>query len=131
MSLELKNKAFFIELQELGVCKIVYEYSGGGDSGAIDEILLYDDNDDKLDLLKFSKYKRVIEDLGYFILQDLYSYDWYNDNGGQGELIINLVDKTYIVNGTTNYIAEEEAVESGDIDDIFSILEKTGTSLLP
>lgn len=112
---DLDKAAFFSGLKDLGVEKLVAEYSGGGDSGAIDGVFGENTEGDHIDLNDF--HDRV-ENFMYEILTTKYDYDWYNNDGGSGTVYFNINTLEYEVNG---YVMEaREAFQDGtlDLDDI-------------
>lgn len=112
---DLEKAAFFSGLKDLGVEKLVAEYSGGGDSGAIDSVYAENTEGDHVDLGDF--HDRV-EEFMYEILTTKYVYDWYNNDGGSGTVYFNIDTLEYEVNG---YVMEaREAFQDGilDLDEI-------------
>ena len=112
---DLEKAAFFSGLKDLGVEKLVAEYSGSGDSGSIDNVYAENTEGDHIDLDDF---RDRVEEFMYEILSRKYDYDWYNNDGGSGTVYFNINTLEYDVHG---YVMEAvEAFQSGelDIDDI-------------
>ena len=108
---DLDKAAFFSGLKDLGVKKLVAEYSGSGDSGGIDSVYGNNSEDDHVDLGDF--HDRV-ENFMYEILSTKYDYDWYNNDGGSGTVYFDIDDLEYDVQG---YVMEaREAHQSGQLD---------------
>lgn len=108
------------ELLALGVHRAVIEYSGSGDSGAIDEVAAYMDvgknradirDVDELNAAaplsnaaaifqvtnrlmgnKDNALSKRLEQFGYDVLEHLNVSDWVNNDGGGGKLTIYAVD---------------------------------------
>jgi len=108
---DVEKAAFFSGLKELGVVKLVAEYSGSGDSGDLDGVYGQDSTDDNIALGDFADKAR---DLMYEILTSNYSYDWYNNNGGYGTVYFDITDMSYNVEGYVRI--ESDAYESGELD---------------
>ena len=98
---EYKNK-IMTKLHSINVTKVIVYYSGSGDSGGIDDIQFYINeqhqrqdtsfysNKNNLDvLLDYENKDITIHDFIYEftdnLLQHLYG-SWYNDDGGNGEV---------------------------------------------
>ncbi len=127
-------------LRENGVREVAIHFSGGGDSGCINTIT--PDNDAVLSEIPTEVYKpggytfdltlgripqparRVRGDLEEAIESvvgtylDLTGVDWYNNDGGCGEVIINVVDETVHAEIEVYYSESEIA-----LDQTFSPLE--------
>lgn len=112
---DLEKAAFFSGLKDLGVKKLVAEYSGSGDSGGIDSVYGNNSEGDHIDLDDFQD---RVEEFMYEILSTKYDYDWYNNDGGSGTVYFDIDNLEYDVQG---YVLESrEAFQDGilDIDDI-------------
>jgi hypothetical protein len=91
-------------LAAAGVVKIVIEYSGSGDSGAIDEVNFFDQAEMEIDSEAaglVEEDNNFIEDQVYTILED-YS-DWYNNDGGQGTLTVDVSTGKFDCHHGSNY----------------------------
>ena len=89
-------------LKDLGIVKVEIEFSGSGDSGDIDEVNYYiksKDWDTHYSETLPSKYDDLFKDLGWDILTKTVDTvgDWVNNEGGYGNISINVEDKTYDV----------------------------------
>jgi hypothetical protein len=95
------KKEAILGLKNLNVDLIVLHYSGGGDSGAIDDFLYYKkiEDGDSFDLNNFEEMFKIdfdtklIEDFAYPILNEI--EDWWNNEGGNGMMYINLESMEY------------------------------------
>jgi hypothetical protein len=116
MKKELNVKGMFIALEQLGVDHIDIAYSGGGDSGAIDEVKFYDKDKDEIEL--DPNMEQIANDFGYHILNNYYDVDWYNNDGGYGTIEINIPDQTWNIDGYVNVQTSEEAFDSGSLTDV-------------
>jgi hypothetical protein len=115
-SLETRNR-IISDLRLLGVAKIVIDYSGSGDEGAIDtvaafmdeendsydaqinlttllreqcsnEVLVIAVRDRMLGLAKQNSLEEQLTELAYDLLEHLDVGDWVNNDGGQGKITI-------------------------------------------
>lgn len=91
-------------LKDKNVEKIIIRYSGGGDSGQIDETFY---TSEKLRGEFCAEYLSIpkdidskIESIGYRLLEGI--GDWYNNEGGQGTISINVSDLSYGINAEYN-----------------------------
>ena len=122
-----------LKLADMGITGIKVNYNGGGDSGAIerigytksncttpeevdDEIDVWDDDISlyELDLGAYSLIENFAQEK---ILDDI--EDWWNNEGGFGDLCICVPSGKYIVNNHINITETEDYFHDGDL------LEKT------
>ena len=122
MTEELNVKGMFIALEHLGVYHIDINSSGGGDSGAIDDVKFYDKNKDKVEI--DPSINEMVNDLGYHILSNHYNFDWYNNEGGFGTVEINIPDQDWTIDGYINIQTSEEAFQSGSLIDVIEAYTK-------
>jgi hypothetical protein len=122
-----------LKLADLGITGVKVNYNGGGDSGAIERIGYTKSNcttpedvndeidvwDDGMSLYKLdSSAYSLIEDFAQEkILDDI--EDWWNNEGGFGDLCICVPSGKYIVNNHINIIETEDYFHDGNL------LEKT------
>jgi hypothetical protein len=85
--------AAMLQLQDLSVYKIQVDYSGGGDSGSIEDISFL--NKDGNDVSVNSEIKQLIEDLSYKKLNEI--EDWWNNDGGWGMIVIDVPSCEYTI----------------------------------
>ncbi len=97
-------------LKDRGVEQIIIRYSGGGDSGQIDETTYSGQRigeDRSAEDLSISKeVDTKIESVGYDLLENI--GDWYNNDGGQGTVVISVADLYYEINAEYNPEQEGE-----------------------
>lgn len=111
----LKTATLFAALKDAGVTRVDIRYNGGGDSGQVDDVEYEGDGIDESNLTE--KFTGDLEDLGYHILEFYYNYDWYNNDGGYGSIVINLTDTPTIdIDGFVRTI--EEAFDSVNLESI-------------
>ena len=82
-------------------------YSGCGDSGEVTEVYAHTNNKDTPGETHSFNYKDNEYEEMSEIAYDILTYDWYNNDGGGGSIIIDLFHKEVEVDG--HYIVEEQA----------------------
>lgn len=112
-------------LKDLGIDLLVAEYSGGGDSGAIDEIncyinpeVVYEDEEisyvnnlgvnvedlaeEDFGVNKQGRMKELLDMLETEIIGNLLNgiEDWWNNEGGAGKFYLDLRTRSYMINNT-------------------------------
>lgn len=97
-----------LHLKDRGVEQILIKYSGAGDSGQIDDITCSGQkigDDRSTQALSISEeVVTKIESVGYDLLEGI--GDWYNNDGGQGNIVISVADLYYEI--YAEYNPEEE-----------------------
>jgi hypothetical protein len=118
-----------LQLADLGVTGIKVKYDGGGDSGAIEWIGYTTEkcdtpgdvsdnindweNDSNLAELDSSAYSLIENFANEKLLSDI--EDWWNNEGGFGELCICIPSGKYIINNSVRIIDYEEYFHNGDL----------------
>jgi len=126
---ENEMTGFLLKLADLGVTGIKIFYSGGGDSGDIDDVVyttikeaafnnimnLSNHGEDVLYLANLDGYLRddLIDFANEKILNDL--EDWWNNDGGYGVMIIKIPSGQYQINNTIYVTDTEEFEHEGDL----------------
>jgi hypothetical protein len=110
-------KVFFMALEEKGIKEIKIDYDGSGDSGSIEDAIFYNDKDEIVELPDFETHAK---DIGDHIISRHYSWDWYNNEGGYGCIVIDIEDKTWKIDGYVREITSIEADADGDLDTIIN-----------
>lgn len=114
-----------LALTLLGVDEVVIEFSGSGDSGAIDEFLFMDTRKKAVVKNVPDNIKNVIWD--HFIEDILMNKigDWYNNDGGQGHVTLKIPDLSYYIYTEYNPCIEweydeqtQEYVQSDEVGDV-------------
>ena len=129
---ELELTSLLFKLADLGITGIKVHYDGGGDSGAIEQIVYTTekcdtprDVDDEIDVwenemslaaLDSELYALVEEFAQDQILNDI--EDWWNNEGGFGDLCICVPSGKYIINNSVRITETEDFFHNG------SLLEK-------
>jgi hypothetical protein len=111
-NLTIRQKLELKKLKDKNLTKITVSYSGGGDDGCIDDYTAYHLNDegeevyiphDQISLLSFSD---TMEDYVYELLSQTIDWDWVNNDGGYGELNIDLENESVSINHSQRVIEE-------------------------
>ena len=120
-----------LKLADLGVTGIKIFYSGGGDSGALDDIVYttkeIEDIDDINYLENFGNEVVFLKDLDSALNQDIENFatekilsdieDWWNNDGGYGVMLISIPSGDYKVDNTIYYTNTEEYYHDGNLID--------------
>jgi hypothetical protein len=104
-------------MAELGVKTIGITYSGGGDSGSIEECNPRDKKDaliDESELDRWSEIQAMLEEWAYKRLQDTEG-DWINNEGGSGTFTIQVPSGDYKLDHSIN--VQEDYDYSGKISE--------------
>ena len=126
---ELELTSLLFKLADIGVTGIKVKYDGGGDSGAIewigyttekcdtpedvnDTVEVWD-NDTNLATLDSSAYALIEDFAQEKLLNDI--EDWWNNEGGFGELCICIPSGKYIINNSVRITTTEDYFHDGDL----------------
>jgi hypothetical protein len=112
----LKTATLFAALKDAGVTSVEIRYDGGGDSGQVEDVEFYGDN---LDITALNnKFEGDLQDLATHMLEQHYNWDWYNNDGGYGDIVIEFQDdeSTISINGYVRSVTD--AHESVDLANI-------------
>ena len=130
---ELELTSLLFQLADLGITGVKVHYDGGGDSGSIewigyttekcdtpedvnDTVEVWD-NDTNLATLDSSAYALIEDFAQEKLLNDI--EDWWNNEGGFGDLSICVPSGKYIINNHINITHTEDYTHEG------SLLNKT------
>ena len=117
-----------IQLADQGVTGIKVHYDGSGDSGAIEGIVytdIEDANFSDIDLISAWNQEKdlrklnssacaTIENFAHeTILDDI--EDWWNNEGGYGDLLIKVPSGEYIVNNNVRVVEIEDYTHEGNL----------------
>lgn len=131
---EIEITGLLVKLANEGITGILALYSGGGDSGAIDDIVYTTeklDEDDDLALDEIDSmdtytpnalYIRALDqvmnnDLNNFLTDCILDNieDWWNNEGGYGKVSILVPSGKYKINNTIYITNTEDYVHEGDL----------------
>ena len=120
-----------LKLADLGVTGIKIFYSGGGDSGALDDIVYttkkIEDIEDINYLENFGNEVVFLKDLDSALNQDIENFaeekilndieDWGNNDGGYGVMLISIPSGNYKIDNTIYITNTEEYHHDGNLID--------------
>lgn len=112
----LKTATLFAALKDAGVTSVEIRYDGGGDSGQVEDVEFYGDNIDATELN--DKFEGDLQDLATHILEQHYNWDWYNNDGGYGDIRMDLEEDTPKISIDGYVRSVTDAHDSVDLKDI-------------
>ena len=117
MERKLKRNLAIQVIKDHNITTIEVIYSGGGDDGCIDEVN-FTCHDEKAVTYPFNKeVESVFDDLLYDMLNNNVEWDWINNDGGYGEMIIDCtLDPWKIKINHTQRITEDHFYDNIDFD---------------
>ena len=118
-----------LQLADLGVTGIKIIYSGGGDSGAIDEIIYTTEKitflEDLENLDQYSENVLDLKDLSTSLYSDIEDFatsklldnieDWWNNDGGYGIVLITIPSGNYKINNNIYFTETETYNHDGNL----------------
>ena len=118
-----------LQLADLGVTGIKVIYSGGGDSGAIDEIIYTTEKvtclEDLENLDQYSENVLNLRDLSTSLYSDIEDFatsklldnieDWWNNEGGYGTVLITIPSGNYKINNNIYFTETETYNHNGNL----------------
>jgi glycerophosphoryl diester phosphodiesterase len=118
-----------LQLADLGVTGIKIIYSGGGDSGAIDDIIYTTEEvtnlEDLDDLDPYSLNVLNLRDLSTSFYSNIEDFatsklldeieDWWNNEGGYGTVLIAIPSGDYTINNNIYISNTEEYIHNGNL----------------
>ena len=118
-----------LQLADLGVTGIKIIYSGGGDSGAIDEIIYTTEEvinlEDLENLDQYSENVLNLRDLSTSLYSDIEDFatsklldnieDWWNNEGGYGTVLIAIPSGNYKINNNIYFTETETYNHDGNL----------------
>ena len=88
METKLKRNLAVQVIKDHNISKIEVDYSGGGDDGCLDEVRYEDIDGNKVDIIMKPEVSSEWDDLLYNMLSENIEWDWINNDGGHGQMII-------------------------------------------
>ena len=116
MSRKSKWQELILKLKDYGVDHIVVDYSGSGDSGGIDAVVFYDKTNELIKNEDLKDFSGEVEDCVYPLLNDI--EDWYNNEGGNGTVTIDLENFEYHIENHINIVEQETYEHDGSISSL-------------
>ena len=118
-----------LQLADLGVTGIKIIYSGGGDSGAIDDIIYTTEEvtflEDLENLDQYSENVLNLRDLSTSLYSDIEDFatsklldnieDWWNNEGGYGTVLITIPSGNYKINNNIYFTETETYNHNGNL----------------
>jgi hypothetical protein len=130
-NLTIKQKLELRKLKDLNVSKIEISYSGGGDDGCIDNYAIYtidSKGEEKYNRdIEISSFANAFEDYIYELLSNVIEWDWVNNEGGYGELVIDIEKQDVDIYHNQRHIEEYHYDDSRKSLEIFSKQIKDGS----
>ena len=133
---ETMMTSLLIQLADLGVTGIKIKYEGSGDSGCIEEVLytidkLSENEEDAFDAVKslepWDPAIRYLDALDSGLSSDIQNFaeeqilndleDWWNNEGGYGELCILVPSGKYQVENNIRIVSVEDYIHEGSLID--------------
>ena len=88
METKLKRNLAVQVIKDHNITTIEVHYSGGGDDGCIDEINFTNHNEEAVTSIFNKEVDSAFDDLLYDLLNDNIEWDWINNDGGSGIMMI-------------------------------------------
>ena len=115
METKLKRNLAVQVIKDHNIARIEVDYSGGGDDGCIDEVRFEDINGNNIDVNFESEVSSEWDDLLYDMLSNNIEWDWINNDGGYGQMIVDCTKTPWKVNiNHTQRVCEDHYYD--DID---------------
>ena len=114
METKLKRNLAVQVIKDHNIAKIEVDYSGGGDDGCIDDVRYEDIDGNKIDILMEPDVSAEWDDLIYNMISENIEWDWINNEGGYGQMMIDCTKTPWKV--TINH--SQRVLEDHYYDDI-------------
>ena len=114
METKLKRNVAVQVIKDHNIASIEVDYSGGGDDGCIDSVRFEDHNENNIDIIMENEISAEWDDLLYNMLSENIEWDWINNEGGYGQMIIDCTKTPWKV--TINH--SQRVLEDHYYDDI-------------
>ena len=88
METKLKKNIAVQVIKDHNISKIEIEYNGGGDDGCIDEVRFEDIDGNSVYVNMNNEVESAWDDLLYDMVSNNVEWDWINNDGGYGQMII-------------------------------------------
>ena len=88
METKLKRNLAVQVIKDHNIANIEVDYSGGGDDGCIDEVRYEDIDGNNINVILDGEVEAEWDDLLYNMLSENIEWDWINNDGGYGHMII-------------------------------------------
>ena len=88
METKLKKNLAVQVIKDHNIAKIEIHYSGGGDDGCIEEVNFEDINENNINVTMTKEVEAEWDNLLYDMVSNNVEWDWINNDGGYGQMII-------------------------------------------
>ena len=117
MEKKLKRNVAVQVIKDHNIANIEVEYNGGGDDGCIDEVRYEDIDGNKIDVKLEREIEAEWDDLLYDTLSHHIEWDWINNDGGHGQMIIDCTKTPWDVKiNHTQRVTEDHYYDDIDFD---------------
>ena len=117
METKLKRNIAVQVIKDHNIAKIEVDYSGGGDDGCIDDVRYEDIDENKIDILMEPDVSAEWDDLIYNMISENIEWDWINNDGGYGQMIIDCTKTPWDVKiNHTQRITEDHYYDNIEFD---------------
>ena len=117
MEKKLKRNVAVQVIKDHNIANIEVEYNGGGDDGCIDEVRFEDIDGNKININMTSEVEHAWDDLLYNMVSDNVEWDWINNDGGHGQMIIDCTKTPWDVKiNHTQRITEDHYYDNIEFD---------------
>lgn len=113
-----------LQMADLGITGLYIYYSGGGDSGAIEYIEYTTEPFNDFSEINYQN-RQNLKDVGRDIYQNIEDFasekilsdieDWWNYDGGFGDMYIKIPSGEYLINNNINYTRTESFDHRGNL----------------
>ena len=117
METKLKRNIAVQVIKDHNIANIEVEYNGGGDDGCIDEVRFEDIDGNKININMTSEVEHAWDDLLYNMLSENIEWDWINNDGGYGQMIIDCTKNPWDIKiNHTQRITEDHYYDNIEFD---------------
>ena len=117
METKLKRNLAVQVIKDHNISKIEIDYNGGGDDGCVDEIRFEDHNENSINVKMDASVEREWDDLLYDMVSHNVEWDWINNDGGYGQMIIDCTQTPWKVNiNHTQRVCEDHYYDDINFD---------------
>lgn len=117
--------AAMLHFADMGYTSVTLNFSGAGDSGDIDDPQFFKEDEEESEI-KYEEFAKRREKLSQDILTNFKEQvseilgdieDWWNNDGGQGDITIQIPSGKYVINVGVNYTKTEDYMHEGTLTD--------------
>jgi hypothetical protein len=130
MKLNLEQKIQLKKLKDHNVEQVEIHYDGGGDDGMISDIAYYGDSGPNYSgcELRSNDLKKLQDNLNHYyyqILCDNIDWDWVNNEGGFGHMVIDLLTEEVTIFHSQRHVEYYEYKAKNESKKMFKIINGT------